>query len=1835
MRSNEPIAITGIGCRFPGNADGPEAFWQMLCRRVDAITEVPADRWNIRSFYDPEPGLPGKTYSKWGGFINDIDKFDAGFFGISPREAALMDPQQRLLLEACYEALEDGGTAPGNIAGSRTGVFVGVSTTDYQYMQTAHDDQSAVEVHSTTGSVMSIVANRISYCFNLTGPSIALDTACSSSLTAVHLACQSIWSQESGMALAGGVNAIFIPQAYIGYCRLSMLSANGRCKAFDAGADGFVRSEGVGAVLLKPLGRALEDGDDIYAVIRATAANQDGRTSSLTVPSRESQTAMVLAACTGAGIDPASVQYVEAHGTGTPVGDPIEAEALGAALSPGRPDRRPLVVGSVKTNIGHLEAGAGIAGLIKTALCIKHRQIPPSLHFLHPNPLIDFPRLKLEVRTALGPWPDDAAPLLAGVNAFGFGGSNAHVLLSDVPAAPRGEADGAGRSDQRQTPGAEGAAQLIPLSAQSEASLKALVRRHRDFIRQMQNGTQLSLEALGSNLALRRSHFSRRLNVAARTTEELAQHLDAFLAGEARSAIRTGAASPKGRTKLVFVYSGQGQQWCGMGQRLLAQEPVFRNALEECDALLSRLAPWSLLHELRAGEAESRLQETSIAQPAIFAIQTALAALWKSWGIEPDAVIGHSVGEVGAACLAGILSLEDAVKVIYHRGRTMDLVPSRGRMLGVGLSPEDAATFIHGYEDRVSVAAANSPTSVTLSGDPAALEELAKALDAKQVFQSFLKVNYAFHSPQMDPVREELLGVLEGLAPRPSTRTFYSTVLGKVVDGRELDADYWWQNVRRTVQFGPGIQELIETGHTFFVELSAHPVLSAYVNECLRAKEAQGVVLCPLRRQEEDRTVMLSGLGGLHAAGYPVDWRKQYPGRCRRALLPRYPWDHESYWHECDTMRNWRLGLAPHPLLGERLKSAYPAWKRELTRTAFPYLDDHRVQGHRVFPAAGYLEMALAAAREAGGQGTIVLEEVDFLKALFLPETGEAPVIQISLHVEDGVFAIHARTTSGQPWTLHARGRFRSEPKTPPGEPVKPEELRQRLDGVMSGAACYQAFSDQGIQFGPSFQGIRTLWSRDGESLASIELPSQCQAECGDYIIHPAALDACLQTLAGAYPKEALQSDAEVMLPVHVDRIACHGKAAWAVWSHARLLRHGRKSIEGDVSVLDREGNLVADIRGFRGQSVDTMQAEPSEATEDWLYEVVWPLKPRAHSAAQERRNTYMPSMAEMAERLRSEVEGIAEPGDRRRRQLQSVPSFNRLCSAYIMQAFGDLGWHPVPGEKVTPEGLLGTLGILPEYRRLFERYLDSLTGDGILRKDGDSWEVVAAPPVTDTAGTWRATLEEFPDLYAELMLTAACGSRLAEVLRGAADPLDLIFPGGSQTVAEHLFQDSPSFKAENMIAGKAVATALERLPEGQKARLLEIGGGTAGMTSYVVAGLPADRAEYCFTDISPLFLRSAEQKLRDSPFVTYRTLDIEKDPEAQGFAAHSFDVILASDVLHATKDLRAVLANVRRLLASDGLFVLLETDRPARWTDLVFGLTRGWWRFEDDIRSGSPLLSRPQWGEQLGAAGFRDPIVVSEEYGPDEPSQAVFVARGPALELQAGEQSAAPGAGTARQWLIFADEAGTGAAIAGELRQRGHSVMTVGRGAGYSAAEDGTMRIDPGDGESYRRLLSEARRRLPSLDGVIHCWSLDAAPPEETTLETLDEAAVLGCHSVTSLLQAWGSADTPSRFDLWLITGGAQPAGSDGIQPAQAPLPGLARVIANEYPDLRCRSVDISRRPDPGEIRSLCEELTGDGHDDEVALRGSARYSGALTRSAAIRASGRGRRRRTPRATR
>lgn len=1194
--THEPIAIIGMSCRFPGGVTSPNEFWELMKNGVDAITEIPDDRWDKEALFSLDRDKPGKTYIRWGGFLDNIDQFDPEFFGISPREATHIDPQQRLLLEVAYESLEHAGLPLEPLRGSRTGVFVGLFIHDYAHIQLF--DRERIDAYTGTGTSMSIAANRISYLYDLRGPSVALDTACSSSLVALHQACESLRTGACDMVLAGGVNAILRPEMTIAMSKASMLSPDGRCHSFDAGANGYVRAEGAGMVVLKRLKDAEHDGDIIHAIIRSTASNQDGRTKGISVPNGEAQESLVREAHAFAGISPSDVQYVEAHGTGTPVGDPIEANALGTVLSKGRSPERPCLIGSVKSNIGHTESASGIAGLLKVVLALKHQQIPPNLHFNSANPSIDLDALCLRVPTELTPWPDTGGrPRIACLNSFGFGGTNAHAVLEEAPNRVHREAE------------ADGGLYLVPLSAHSEQALIATAQRLRDFCVEA-NGVTLS--DIAYTQGSRRTHHLERIAIAAQSKQELREHLDAYLAGERRPGIAQKEKTVHRPEQPAFLFTGMGPQWWAMGRELLEKEPVFRAAVEEVDALLKRHTDWSVLEELTRPEAESRIQETRIAQPAIFAVQIGLFQLWMSWGVRPGAIAGHSVGEAAAAHAAGILTLEDAVAVVFHRSRLQHRTEGTGKMLAVGVPEARARQLIKGSEDLVAIAAMNSPASISLAGDAGLLASIETTLRKEGIFARFLQVEVPYHSPAMDPLERELKESLRGIEPQKARIPYYSTIRGCIVNGEELGPEYWWSNVRDTVLFRAAMDQLIADQFDTFVEIGPHPVLGRSVTECLG--ERSGIAIPSLRRNSPECVGMRASLGVLYCLGYPLNWRGKSSMR-RPTELPSYPWQRQRYWGESKESEARRRGVSQqtlrmeggtrHPLLGSQLSLVKPTFGNELTELS--YVKDHRVRDAAVYPGAAYLEMAIAAADRLKGQAACVLEDVRFESALSWPADGS---VELQTIVENGNLEIFSREESSKTWTRHMTTVMK-EPRASlsPTSALDREALITRLPEIMDGGHVYPLFQDIGLTYGPAFQGIVKLWRGDREILAQVETPSSVASDLNEHNFHPAILDACLHSLFCTMTIDGQDADmrGDVYLPVRIEKFTYYKKPQGTLFTHCRLLsRQLDQSFVGDIFIYNEAGELVASAERLKCQNLNRSDAILPEKLGRWLYEYRW-----------------------------------------------------------------------------------------------------------------------------------------------------------------------------------------------------------------------------------------------------------------------------------------------------------------------------------------------------------------------------------------------------------------------------------------------------------------------------------------------------------------------------------------------------------------------------------------------------------------------------------------------------
>jgi myxalamid-type polyketide synthase MxaE and MxaD len=1009
----DALAVIGIGCRFPGG-DGPDAFFRLLERGESAVSEVPASRFDAAAHYDRDRDAPGKSVSRWGAFLEDVASFDWRAFAISPREARQMDPQQRLMLEVAWEALEDAGLPLERVQGTRTGVYVGAMWLEYAALAMRRLDQ--IDPYTLTGNHLLFTANRISHFFDLQGPSVAMDVGCAASLTALHFACQDLWRGETDLALAGGVNLLLTPEAYVARSKAGVLSPDGRCRTFDAAASGFVPGEGAGVVVLKPLYRALEDGDRIYALVRGTAVNHNGRTPWIQAVSERSQEALLRRALERAGVHPDEVDYVELHGTGTPTGDPVEARALGTVFA-GRSPERPLLVGSVKTNVGHLEAAGSIAHFIKLALSLHRGVIPASLNLESVNPEIPLEALGLEVPRRAIPWPRRGGPRTAGVTSLALGGANAHAVLQEAPPAPA-------PAEPAEVPRAH----LLPLSARSPASLQRLAAAHAARVRAA-GGDPGWLHRYCRAAALRRTHHPLRAAVAAPSAELLASRLEALAKGPAPEA----AGAPP---RTLFVFSGQGAQRPGMALQLAEAEPVVRQALAQTDALLRQAAGWSLLEVLSEPADRTRLNRTEVAQPALVAIQISLLALWRSWGVQPDLVMGHSLGEISAAVAAGVLDLESALRLAVLRGRLMERPEARGRMAQVRLPAAEVERALLEAGSSVSVAAVNGPSTTVIAGDPAAVGAAVRALEERGASCTVLPVEYAFHSPPLAPLAGELERALSWLRPREPACPLVSTLTGKRLVGPEMDGAYWARQMCRPVAFAAALETALGEGVGLVVEISPHPVLQDAIVEVAEARGAAVEPIPSLRRNADEPTTMREAVGAAWRRGHRVAWDVLLPGRPVHVDLPGYCWDRQHFWLPPAPRARTRAG---HPLLGEHLALARGnsehVFSSTLSLEEVPLLSDHQVSGTAVFPAAGYVEMAVQAGRAVLGEGPMEVRDLELRRPLLL-EAGAEVSVQLSLQIQGpdaAEFQVHARPRpSGdrpgpaEPWSVVAAGTVRA-----------------------------------------------------------------------------------------------------------------------------------------------------------------------------------------------------------------------------------------------------------------------------------------------------------------------------------------------------------------------------------------------------------------------------------------------------------------------------------------------------------------------------------------------------------------------------------------------------------------------------------------------------------------------------------------------------------------------------------------------------------------------------------------------------------------------------------------
>ncbi|QKV76544.1 type I polyketide synthase [Amycolatopsis sp. Hca4] len=1171
--AREPIAIVGMACRLPGGVTGPDDLWRLVAEGGDAVSGFPADRgWDLENLFDPDPDHAGTSYTDRGGFLHDAALFDPAFFGISPREALAMDPQQRLLLEASWEALESVGLDPTSLQGTDVGVFTGAGGSGYGGGLTGPEMQS----FAGTGLASSVASGRVSYVFGFEGPAVTIDTACSSSLVAMHLAAQALRQGDCSMALAGGAMVMSGPDSFVVFSRQRGLAADGRCKAFASGADGMVLAEGISVLVLERLSVARQRGHQVLAVLRGSAVNQDGASNGLTAPNGPSQQRVIRAALANAGLGPSDVDLVEAHGTGTSLGDPIEAQALLATY--GQERETPLWLGSLKSNIGHTQAAAGVASVIKVVQALRHGVMPATLHVDEPAAQVDWSEGAVELLTERRDWPRGDRPRRAGVSSFGVSGTNVHLIIEEAPAEPAAPEPVA--------------ADVVPLvvSARSKGSLSGQADRL----------TRVGAPRgqLAGALVSGRAVLGERAVVVAGSDEEARAGLAALARGEAAPGVVTGTAGKPG--KLVWVFPGQGTQWVGMGRELLETSPVFAERIKECAAALDQWTDWALLDVLRG---DGDLDRVDVLQPACFAVMVGLAAVWESAGVRPDAVVGHSQGEIAAACVSGALTLDDAAKVVALRSQAIAArLSGRGGMASVALSEDEANARLALWDGRIEVAAVNGPASVVIAGDAQALDEALEVLAGDGVRVRQVAVDYASHTRHVEDIRDTLAETLAGITAQAPSVPFFSTVTGEWVRAAGvLDGGYWYRNLRNQVGFGPAAAALVEQGHGVFVEVSAHPVLVQPLSELT------DLVTGTLRREDGGLRRLLTSMAELFVRGVRVDWAALVPPA--RVALPTYAFDHQHFWlrpaEQADAVS---LGQAPagHPLLGavvEVPQSGGLVFTSRLSLRTHPWLADHAIGGVVLFPGTGLVELAVRAGDEAGCP---VLDELVTEAPLVVPAQGGVNVqVTVSGPDQNGARTVDIHSRRDDEWTRHATGTVSATAVT--GKPFDftawppPDGKRVEIGDF------YPDLAERGYAYGPLFQGVRAVWQRGDEVFAEVALPEDRREDVAGFGLHPALLDAALQT--GTIAAAASGQPGKSVMPFSWNRLALH--AAGAAGLRVRVAPGGPDALT--VEAADETGAPVLSMDSLILREVALDRLDTARTSS--LYRVDWTELPTVDSA--------------------------------------------------------------------------------------------------------------------------------------------------------------------------------------------------------------------------------------------------------------------------------------------------------------------------------------------------------------------------------------------------------------------------------------------------------------------------------------------------------------------------------------------------------------------------------------------------------------------------------------------
>ncbi|WP_245654927.1 type I polyketide synthase [Streptomyces catenulae] len=1802
-----------MGLRLPGGIHRLDQLGHALREGRDLVGTMPPDRFDIGAHHTRRPGKPGTFPSTAGGFLPeaDVTGFDTSYFGIAPKEASRIDPQQRLLLACAVEALDDAALDIDALAGSETAVVTGVSTHDYADLQARRLRSS--NPYTTTGGFLSITANRVSYELDLTGPSSAVDTACSSGLTALHQACEQLRSGRSPLALAGAANLMLSPGPFIGFAQAGVVSPTGRCHPFGAAADGFVRSEGAVMLVLKPLAAALADGDRVHATILATALNSDGRTVGLSAPSSRTQAALLRRVYATAGVDPRDLSYVEAHGTGTLVGDPVECAALGEVLG-SRRSGAPLPIGSVKSNLGHLEAAAGMAGVLKSLVVIASRSIPGTLHADPPNPKIDFDRLGLQPVLAARP-VTGSGPIVVGVNSFGIGGANAHAVLA-APPAPAAAPDRAATA----APGIGTAARPVPVvvSAHTPQALTASLESWAEHFRALAADPAQGPGALYDAAFTACRRRTRRRHATAFFATDPAEAAD-VLARAARG-LDAGTATERlaGGGRIGFVFCGNGSQWTGMGAELLDRDPAFTAEVDAVSEELEPLLGWRVRDDLARPDA-CRADRTEVAQPLLFAVQAGLVAALSARGVDPHAVMGHSVGEVAAAYCAGALTRAQSCRVIAARSLAQATTAGSGGMAAVGLGAHAAAERLVAAEldGRVEIAAINSDQDVTVAGPHEDLAVLGAALDADGVFFRDLRLDYAFHTKAMDPVRDRLAGALRSLAPGAFRIPMVSTVTGRAGTGDALDAGYWWDNIRRPVRFHQAATELTagDTACDILVEIGPHPVLTAYLRRATAGTSASGTIVPTLSRTFAGVDAVQQTVLRLLAAGAAVDWDRHFPRPGAVADLPPVAWQLERHWNgDASWWREDASGeetTGAHPLLGSRQPGPEATWLHRPDTDRLSWLEDHQVADAVVWPAAGFVEMALAAARSRH-DAPVEITGLSLDRALTLdrstdptdPTDGDD--VQLATHLaRDGRLTIRSRTGEGE-WTDHVRAGVRSllRPQRPR---LDLAALERRLPHERSAPEHYAAARQAGLGYGPAFRPLDRLRTGPDEAVARYALPAPLRPEPG-ITAHPALVDGALQT---CLPLMFTAERPAPFLPARIATVRSWRPLPSSGFTH--VTRTTGSDTLWDIAVCDDGGEVCMELLGCALRRFDTAPGDAQDRLTEVLRAAPLPGAPAPGRSP-------LPAPQTLPDLVGKEDDASLERLHRISDAL--LPRLLDVCAHFTAQALRDL----LPAAKHSAFGLadLFAAGVETRHTELLGVLLPQAADHGVLTATGPgAWGLTAAPRPEELFGR---LLADFPDQSVTALTYGVCGGRLADVLTGDANPLELLFSESDQ-LAQRFYEASTFFAPHTRALVGWIRGVVDGWPADRPLRILEVGAGTGATTAALLPHLPPERVHYTFTDVSPAFFPAAEKRFHAYDFLDHRVLDAGGDPVAQGFEPGAYDLVIAANILHATGDISRALRGMATLLADGGHLVALETHSVELLAP-VFGLLDSFWLSTDHgVRPDGPLVPYDRWPGLLADCGF----TATGHYDAttaDRPYVSLLVAErdaaavpDEAADRTAGRQpdaATAPDGATRRSWLLSTPTADAPSPLLDRLTR---ALRTAHPDGGVHHLAAGS------DADAWARALTGAADG-PEAARPVSDVLLLAEPAAGTGPQHHTDHAVRQLAALRDLTLAWTRSPQPHGGSLrvWIVDADGQRPPTPPPSPHGAPLWGAARSLANEHPSLGVRRIALAEPGDDATLRHLLHELhhpedgaaaaggAEESVDDEVVLTPHGRFATRVT---------------------